>query len=236
MSLLDRASDPQQYDKEAIYWEREREDHSPWMDFYKGYILPSIEDIKGAKILDIGSGTGWLLEDVRSRGAVKVVGIEPSERNVTLARQHYPKVQTLLSSFEDYEDIDRYNYIFALMSFVHMGNVQSAMKKVAGLLGVKGSFRMIVPDFDYAKAPRFGYELEVESLTDNEYVARTERPTVTTVDIVRGVEVYTTAAMEAGMSLEKSMPVLPTTDLLQAKPQYEQFRDRAIAQMLWFSC
>ncbi len=235
MSLLERATDPQQYDKEVIYWERERETQSPWMNFYKQYILPSAEDIKDAKILDIGSGTGWLLEEVRSKGATKVIGIEPSESNVQIARKQYPNVQTLLSSLEDYKDTDTYDYIFALMSFLHIADVPRSMKKVASLLSHKGSLRMIVPDFDYAKAPRFGYGLEVESLTDSEYVVRTERPTVTTVDVVRKVEVYTTAATETGLVLEKSVSVLPTNDLLEKKPQYEQFNDKPIAQMLWFT-
>lgn len=235
MSLLDRAIDPKQYDKEVIYWEREREAQSPWMDFYKQYILPSTEDIKGKNILDIGSGTGWLLEESRINGAANVVGIEPSKSNVQIARKLYPNVQTLLSSLEDYDTKATYDYIFALMSFLHIADVLKAMKKVSNLLSNKGSFRMIVPDFDYSKTPRFGYDLEVKPLSDDEYVVRIERPTVATIDIVRKIEVYTTAATKEGLLLEKSSPVLPTNELLQEKPQYEQFKGKPIAQMLWFT-
>jgi predicted RNA methylase len=58
---------------------------------------------EGRSVLDIGTGTGWLVDRANRVGARSVVGIEPSEVNVAIGARLYPGTSLLNVSFEEFE-------------------------------------------------------------------------------------------------------------------------------------
>jgi len=64
-TLFDQASDPKQYDNNDISWARNHSTESPRELFYFSFLAKYRELWKNASILEIGSGTGWLLNKIQ---------------------------------------------------------------------------------------------------------------------------------------------------------------------------
>ena len=75
--LFVRATSPTQYDLDDISWSTENGLQSPTRRFFFDYLLRFKENWRGADILDIGCGTGWLMPLLKENGAKSVEGIEP---------------------------------------------------------------------------------------------------------------------------------------------------------------
>ncbi len=233
-SLFEQATDPQQYDLEALYWTEMGAKDSPTRQFFKEYLNQELNPA-GKDILDIGSGTGWLLEELRENRAQSVTGIEPSESNVALAKKVYPQTTTLLSSLEDFKSDKKYDIVTSVMVMVHVADVEAAMKKIASLLKFSGELHILVPPYEYTKTPRFNYEIKVEQLNEDEYVAVITRSIGTIVDVIRKTSVYQKAGARSGLKLKKVIEMKPTKSFLQREPKYEQFKDVAIGEYLVFT-
>jgi 2-polyprenyl-3-methyl-5-hydroxy-6-metoxy-1,4-benzoquinol methylase len=233
-SLFSQASDPKQYDADSLDWEKEGSADSPTRVLFRHYILADKENIKDKDVLDIGSGTGWLLEDIQKAGARSVTGIEPSEKNVAIAQRKHPKVTTILASWEDFKSDQQYDLIVSVMVTPHIADMDAAMEKMATLVKLGGEIRLIVPNYDYFSKPRFNYELKVEPINDNEYVVSTKRKHGVMVDIVRKVSVFKDAASKTGLTMIEEVGVKPTPEFLKLEPRYEEFKDVAIADLLKF--
>ena len=135
------------------------------------------------------------------------VGIEPSRRNCELARSLYPHVTSLNVSLEDYIPDQKFDVGFAVMSFVHIGDLDEALKKISGFLNSQGELIAIVSDYDYFHAQRNNYEVTFEELDDEEYATLIKRPHGTLADIVRATEKYSRVAEKYGMSLLEDIPI-----------------------------
>lgn len=233
-SLFEEATDPQQYDLEGLSWEEMGSRNSPTREFFKSYLFSELHNLTTKDVLDIGSGTGWLLEEMREKGAQSITGIEPSEQNVALAKKAYPRVTTVLSSLEGFKTGEQFDIITSIMVMVHVSDVGKAMEKIADLLKQSGELHIFVPPYDYTKTPRFGYRLEIEHLNDNEYAVAVTRSNGTIVDVVRKVSVYEEAGKKVGLRLDKVIGMKLTVSLIQREPKYEQFKDVAIADYLIF--
>ena len=57
---------------------------------FQEWISPS--EAKGAKVLDLGSQTGWLGEYCMMHGAADYVGVEIDEFHIIDSRNHYPNL------------------------------------------------------------------------------------------------------------------------------------------------
>lgn len=233
-NLFKQATDPKQYDQEALYWEEMGATNSPTRQFFKEFLFADSNKFRDANILDIGSGTSWLLEEMRNRGARTVLGIEPSEHNVMVAKRIYPDVTTMLSSLDNFESNTEYDHITSVMVMVHISDVDHAMSKIAELLKPLGELHMFVPPYEYTKTPRFDYKIKTEDINEDEYVAAVKRPNGVITDIIRKTSVYQEAGNKAGLSLVEAIDMKPTKNLLEREPKYEQFKDAAIAEYLLF--
>lgn len=233
-NLFSKATNPKQYDLEAVYWEEIGDANSPTRQFFREYLFSDENRFQNKDVLDVGSGTGWFLDAMLQQGAKSVVGIEPSDHNVLLARRNYPKVETILSSLEDFKSEKLFDAIVSVMVMVHIPNINEAMKKMSALLKLSGKLYIVVPPYEYTRTPRFDYEIEVEYLNENEYVASIKRPHGTLVDIVRKTSVYQEAAHRVGLQLKEEIGLIPTKDLLEKEPKYKEFSKTAIADLLIF--
>ncbi len=254
-NLLTRAINPRQYDLSDVFWESESGLQSPTRKFFFDYLSRFKEEWKGAEILDIGCGSGWLLDLLQKNGAKSVEGIEPSARNVRSAWEQYtfPVYHCPLEYFNRERT---YDLIISLMTFGHISDVPAALAKIAGLLKPKkdrkdskgnsarasissasstpGTLQLIVPAYHYFRQEREGCKVEVEDLNAEEYVVQVTREQGTIAEIVRKTEVYERAAENAGLPVEYSLPMTPTPELMEDSPRHKAFRGQPITYLLGF--
>lgn len=234
-SSFEKATNPSQYDEETVYWEKIGLSETPTRKFFLEKITSSLGDVRGKDILDVGSGTGWLLEEMRRAGAHDVLGIEPSVKNVELARKYHPDIPIKQASLESFEEEGKkWDVILAVMIFPHIRDADEAMKKVASLLNDDGVLVLITPNYEYMRTPRFDYEIEIEDVNEEEFSVQTKRPWGMVYDIVRKPDVYVKAAEVQGLRKVTVEPISPTPELIEAEPKYEQFEHRGIADLLMF--
>lgn len=207
-NIRELAINPQQYDNKDTGWESVGASaESPTRTHFWNYLKRHSSSWKEKDVIDIGSGTGWLVDLVIKDGAKSAVGIEPSQRNCELARSAYPHANSINVSLEDYIPDQKFDVGLAIMSFVHIGNLEEAFKKISGFLNSQGELIVIVPDYNYFHAPRNNYEVDFEELDDEEYVTLIKRPHGTLADIVRTIGKYSQAAEACGMSLLEDIPI-----------------------------
>ena len=207
-NIRELAINPQQYDNKDTGWESVGVSvESPTRTHFWNYLKRHSSSWKEKDVIDIGSGTGWLLDLALKEGARTVVGIEPSRRNCELARSLYPHVTSLNVSLEEYIPEQKFDVGLAVMSFVHIGNLEEAFKKISGFLNSQGELIAIVPDYDYFHAPRNNYEVTFEELDDEEYATLIKKPHGRLADIARTTEKYSRVAEKYGMSLLENIPI-----------------------------
>ncbi len=150
VKLLEKATNPAQYDLEEVVWAKEIED-SPTRRFYYEYLGKYEDKWKDADILDIGCGTGWLMNLLLKNGARLVEGAEPSIRNARAANKLYPSLKVFNSAFESFSTERKYDLIISVMVFSHISDINSAFRKLTTLLKESGEAQIVVPDYDYFK-------------------------------------------------------------------------------------
>lgn len=233
-SLLQDATDISQYDDNISGWQDQGVGlDAPIPSFFWEYISEAIS-WDGKTVLDVGTGSGWLIEEVVKRGAISAEGIEPSKANISLAKKHFPDVKIHFTNLQDFETEQKFDIVTALMSFVHIADLNQAFKKISGLLPKDGVFACIVPDYMYFRIPRFGYDIQIEDISDDEYVNKTKRPYGTFADIVRRMHRYEIEGNKFGLKLVEDIPIKPTENYIRTNPKYEGKQDITILHLLIF--
>lgn len=105
----------------------------------------SLNCLAGLRILDIGCGAGLLCEPLNRLGA-QVVGVDPSETNISIARAHADKSQLLIdyrcTTIEAMDLRERFDIVLAMEVVEHVADVGmflghcAAMLKPGGLMVV----------------------------------------------------------------------------------------------------
>ena len=93
------------------------------------------------KILDIGCG-GGLLSEPMSRLGADVVGIDASEKNISVAKLHAKKnnlnIKYVCSSPENYQINEKFDVILNMEIIEHVDNVNQFLKSCSNLLKKNG--------------------------------------------------------------------------------------------------
>ncbi len=105
----------------------------------------SLNCLYGLRILDIGCGAGLLCEPLTRLGA-EVIGVDPSETNIAVARMHAEKSQLAIdyrcTTIEEMNPRERFDIVLAMEVVEHVANVGAfldqcaAIKKPSGLMMV----------------------------------------------------------------------------------------------------
>jgi len=228
--LFERATSPTQYDLDNISWSTENGLQSPTRKFFYDYLLRFKEEWIDSDILDIGCGTGWLMFLLMENGAKSVEGIEPSHKNVAYAEKNGFKIYHCdLGSFTTNK---KYDLLISVMTFGHIGNLDSAFEKMAGLVRNNGGIQLIIPAYDYFKRERDGCRIEFKELNSEEYVVQVTREQGTIAEIVRKIEIYERAAERVGLAVEYSIPMVPTDSLMRDSPRHSAFKDQPITDLI----
>lgn len=191
--------------------------------------------MKGKTCLDIGCGDASLLFEMKKRGASKVVGIEPSKRNVSLARLNYPDLEITITTLQDCIFKIQFDVITCVMVLVHIPDINFAFKKIKSLLKRGGRFFLIVEDFDYYKKPRHGYEFKIKFISRDQAVIAVKRRYGLVADVIRRIGIHKKAAKDAGLKLEKHFKMKFTKEFLKASPRYKTAKGKTINHLLIFT-
>lgn len=121
-------------------------------------------DIRGKRILEIGSATGALLVKLREYGCKETIGIELTEEYAEYARQKGFHLFT--SPIEGLGLREEFDGVVSFMTLEHVYNPMSAIKAIYGALKPGGCFLGEVPNqndwriqiFDSARVKRLHYD------------------------------------------------------------------------------
>lgn len=233
-NLLDRAVNPQQYDLDDSGWINEGKGlDSPTRMHFWDYLEPYVKDWKGKSVLDIGSGTGWFINEVNKLGA-HAIGVEPSQKNVDAANSYYPEVKTILGTLENVNDNERFDVIVSIMAFCHINDLSSTFQKIDKILKPKGELMIVVPDYDHFRRPRYDYKLQIEEIDPDQYVSMVIKPTGSRADLVRKTKIYCEEAQRNHLALVQELPMPPSENLLKNLPRYKEVENKPITQLLRF--
>jgi 2-polyprenyl-6-hydroxyphenyl methylase/3-demethylubiquinone-9 3-methyltransferase len=133
----------------------ENESHSP----SHKYLLPSLTkilkkyapDVNHSPILDLGCGNGSVTNQIRKLG-YKVVGIDPSEDGIEIARKSYPEIEFIQG---DSKTLNAFNgtqkLIYSLEVIKHIYNPYEFMNSVHSALQSQGIAIFSTPYHGYFK-------------------------------------------------------------------------------------
>ena len=233
-TLIEKATNPYQYDSPKLNWSKEKETPSPVRQAFQEYLKKYLGNLAGKKVIDIGSGTGHLSKFLLEQGAKEVYGIEPSHRNVKISKKFFPKMIVIEKTLENVKLKKSFDIATVILTFEHIKNLNLAFNKIAKLMKKNGKLYTIVGDKKYNTTSRFGYKLTIENLDKGEVTVATERIYGTMYDIFRPVSNFIEAAKRASFLFKKHIPIVPTKKLIQAKSQYEQFKGKATNHLIIF--
>lgn len=102
---------------------------------------------KGKRILDIGSGYGFFLEEAKKIG-LKTKGIEPSKQIFGLSKHRKLDIKNL--NFDQFTILNKEKYDFITLIHVieHVGNPQNFLKQTISLLNPGGILYLETPNLD----------------------------------------------------------------------------------------
>jgi putative Holliday junction resolvase len=230
-SLLNKATNPHQYDSIDLQFSKEGQTDSPTRKYFHHFLLPEL-NVLNAYVLDIGCGFGQLFPFLKENRAEKIAGIDPSKIHTEFVKSHYPYCSMCQCTLEEYSSNDRFDIIISIMVFEHIKDIDKAFEKVKSLLKEKGTFYLIVGDKDYSSKPRLNYQLETQKLPNDSVVTKTKRSWGTIYDIFRPVNLYVIAAQKVGLSCIKRVPLIPNQEIIKFIPQYRDFVGITTGHML----
>lgn len=199
---------------------------------YEEQIIPlAVEELAGfGRVLDVGCGDGQIARALAAGGA-EVTGIDPTERNLQVARERgggpvYVRGEAADLPFRDAE----FDAVVACLVFEHIDELDSAVSEVARVLRPGGRFafflnhpllqtpgsgwiddHMIDPPEQYWRIG--AYLVETESIEEVE-------PGVRIRFLHRPLSRYLNSLLAHGLSLGRMLEPSPPEGFLRRAPEY----------------
>lgn len=182
-------------------------DGSPeWPDF-----RALIPDIKGARVLDLGCGFGWICRWAREAGAEQVLGIDVSSNMLAKARE-FPKDPAITYLQADLETLELepivYDVVLSSLAMHYLKNLPALVSQVYERLKPGGTFIFCVehPIFTAPRKPEFIEGTDgILSWPLNQYLSEGSRVTNWFADGVikqhRTIATYIMMLLDAGFIL-----------------------------------
>lgn len=108
-------------------------------------VLPLLEKKDSARILEIGCGTGQLIQEIsRKYNNVRYLGIDVAENMIKIARvsNTAPNVKFMLCPIERFKPEDKYDIVICTHAFPYFPDKAGALRKIAGLCA--GNARIVM--------------------------------------------------------------------------------------------
>lgn len=199
---------------------------------YEEQIIPmAVEELSGwGRVLDVGCGDGQIARALAARGC-SVVGVDPTERNLQVARERgggpdYLKGEAADLPFED----GSFDAVVACLVFEHIDDLDGAIAEVARVLRPGGRFafflnhpllqtpgsgwiddHMIDPPEQYWRIGPYLVEAEsVEEVERGVYIRFLHRP----------LSRYVNSLLAHGLQLGRMVEPSPPEGFLERAPEY----------------
>lgn len=114
-----------------------------YADDFIQYICKNEKNIADKKILEIGSGTGYLLYELKKLGA-EVLGVEPGEHGIEGSKKY--GVPVINSFFNPLEVTEKYDIVIFYAVLEHMQDAGGFLRDVKSVLSKNGKIVLAVPD------------------------------------------------------------------------------------------
>jgi ubiquinone/menaquinone biosynthesis C-methylase UbiE len=128
-------------------WSHTYEKSFTWKYFFNPIhelLASEIGDMEGAAVIDIGCGTGALLERLEERGAARLVGVDTSAGMLDIARERAsgrPQMEFINGSAESLPVPDSdFDVAVSCVAFHHFPDPEKALKEVERVLKNDGRF------------------------------------------------------------------------------------------------
>jgi len=182
-------------------------------------VLPCVE---GLHVVDLGCGDGHLCRLLANKGAANVLGVDPSERMLTLARKRTndPRVGYQQGFAEEVcLPNNSVNLVTSSLALHYVADLAALVKKVAGWLTRPGWFAASMEHPVVTAAPRLGHD---PCIVDD-YAREDKRDTTWYVDGVikyhRRVSTIVNTLIDSGLLIERLLEPTPTPESLNARPE-----------------
>ena len=111
--------------------------------------------VGGRKVLDLGCGSGFLLDFLSQKG-YKAIGIEPNEELIRLAKQRNPGLDIKKGNAENLDSLilDEVDTVLAVDVLEHINDDTSILKKIHRHLSSGGRFIIVVPAYPWIYGKR----------------------------------------------------------------------------------
>ncbi len=231
-------SDQNIYDNEAFFegYMKLRNNPSAANDIVEKPALFSLcPDLTDKKVLDLGCGYGENCREFSKSGASKVVGIDISEKMLSLAKKEniLKNVSFIKMSMSDLSSLDgKFNVVFSSLAVHYIEDFDKLLTEIYRLLDENG---LLIFSQEHPlttalqKEPRWTKDSEGDILHYNlsDYSIPGIRTSTWIVDGVikyhRSFSSIINSLSAAGFIIEKMLEPLPGTDIMEKYPSYKKY-------------
>ena len=117
--------------------------------FYR-VLLSRLDLAPSSKVLDVGCGTGYLLENMAERQAIQGYGIDATQNMIDIAKEKCPDMTIQTSACEKTPfDDGTFDILTACMAYHHFSDKSGFIKEAARILKTGGCLYIADPRFPF---------------------------------------------------------------------------------------
>ena len=188
--------------------------------------------LTGKAVLDLGCGYGENCAEFKLRGALRVLGVDVSEKMLAVAVEENPDIEFIRADMSDLSFIDeKFDVVFSSLAVHYIENFSAFAQSVYEVLKPEGYF-IFSQEHPLTTAPISGARWAQDDDGNVLHYKLTDysRPGFrSTKWIVEGVEKYhrrfsdiVNALCAAGFVIEKMTETIPTPEILEIDKRWEK--------------
>ena len=224
------------YDNESMFagYKKIRENEANANNLFEIPALFSLlPDLKGKRILDLGCGFGEHCRQFADCGAEKVVGTDISKKMLEVARAENcgPRIQYINMAMEDIGQLQqRFDIVTSSLAFHYVEDFEGVVRNIYNLLDENGIF-VFSQEHPLCTCHAGGDRWTRDETGAKSYLnlayysVEGERESAWFVDKVkkyhRTFSTIMNTLTETGFTIEKMAEPLPTKELIEKYPEYE---------------